>query len=141
MKPFQPRVLLEVEELSLGKAYRDVSFKLRAGEILGIAGVIGSGREELTRTLAGFAPHDGGRLMIADREARLTTPAEAVDLSIGYVPRERRVEGRRHRSRITVSERYCHHLQPRGEDICVAAGRLSARCDRRGHHRRTLHGP
>jgi ribose transport system ATP-binding protein len=92
-KPFQPRVLLEVEELSLGKAYRDVSFKLRAGEILGIAGVIGSGREELTRTLAGFAPHDGGRLMIADREARLTTPAEAVDLGIGYVPRERRVEG------------------------------------------------
>ncbi|MFZ2105883.1 MAG: sugar ABC transporter ATP-binding protein, partial [Roseiarcus sp.] len=72
-KPFQPRVLLEVEELSLGKAYRDVSFKLRAGEILGIAGVIGSGREELTRTLAGFAPHDGGRLRIADREARLTT--------------------------------------------------------------------
>ena len=92
-KPFQPRVLLEVEELSLGKAYRDVSFKLHAGEILGIAGVIGSGREELTRTLAGFAPHDGGRLMIADREARLTTPAEAVDLGIGYVPRERRVEG------------------------------------------------
>jgi ribose transport system ATP-binding protein len=92
-KPFQPRVLLEVEELSLGKAYRDVSFKLRAGEILGIAGVIGSGREELTRTLAGFAPHDGGRLRIADREARLTTPAEAVDLGIGYVPRERRVEG------------------------------------------------
>src|SRR5580658_7854088 len=92
-KPFQPRVLLEVEELSLGKAYRDVSFKLRAGEILGIAGVIGSGREELTRTLAGFAPHDGGRLMIADQEARLTTPAEAVDLGIGYVPRERRVEG------------------------------------------------
>ena len=41
------------------KAYRDVSFKLHAGEILGIAGVIGSGREELTRTLAGFAPHDG----------------------------------------------------------------------------------
>ena len=64
-KPFQPRVLLEAEGLCLGKAYRDVSFKLRAGEILGIAGVIGSGREELTRTLAGFAPHDGGRLKIA----------------------------------------------------------------------------
>ena len=45
----------KLEQLSLGKAYRDVSFKLRAGEILGIAGVIGSGREELTRTLAGFA--------------------------------------------------------------------------------------
>ena len=92
-KPFQARVLLEVEGLSLGKAYRDVGFKLRAGEILGIAGVIGSGREELTRTLAGFAPHDGGRFKIGDREVTLTTPAEAADLGIGYVPRERRVEG------------------------------------------------
>ena len=92
-KPVQPRVLLEAEGLSLGKAYRNVSFKLHAGEILGIAGVIGSGREELTRTLAGFAPHDGGRLTIADREVTLTTPAEAVDLGVGYLPRERRVEG------------------------------------------------
>jgi ribose transport system ATP-binding protein len=92
-KPFQEQVLLEVDGLSLGKAYKDVSFKLRAGEILGIAGVIGSGREELTRTLAGFAPHDSGRLRVANREVRLTTPAEAVDFGIGYVPRERRVEG------------------------------------------------
>jgi ribose transport system ATP-binding protein len=86
-------VLLEVEALSHGKAYRDVSFKLHVGEILGIAGVIGSGREELTRTLAGFAPHDGGRIRIADREVTLATPADAVDLGVGYVPRERRVEG------------------------------------------------
>ena len=55
---------------SLGGAYRDVSFKLHAGEILGIAGVIGSGREELTRTLAGFAPHDGGTLDGRRREVR-----------------------------------------------------------------------
>ena len=52
-----------------------------------------SGREELTRTLAGFAPHDRGRLNVAGREVRLTTPAEAVDCGIGYIPRERRVEG------------------------------------------------
>ena len=76
-----------------GNAYRNVSFKLHAGEILGIAGVIGSGREELTRTLAGFAPHTAGSLEVAGREVRLETPAEAVDLGIGYIPRERRVEG------------------------------------------------
>jgi len=92
-KPYREEVLLEGEALCLGKAYKDVSFKLRAGEILGIAGVIGSGREELTRTLAGFAPHDSGRLKVGGREVRLTTPAEAVDFGIGYVPRERRVEG------------------------------------------------
>jgi ribose transport system ATP-binding protein len=92
-RPFRDEIYLEADGLSLGNSYRDVSFKLRSGEILGIAGVIGSGREELTRTLAGFAPHERGRLSVAGREVRLTTPAEAVDFGIGYIPRERRVEG------------------------------------------------
>ncbi|MBX3567072.1 MAG: sugar ABC transporter ATP-binding protein [Rhizobiaceae bacterium] len=92
-RPFREEVVLEADGLSLGPAYRNVSFKLHAGEILGIAGVIGSGREELTRTLAGFAPHDGGRLLLGGREARLNSPAEAVDGGVGYIPRERRVEG------------------------------------------------
>jgi len=92
-KPFKDEVLLEVDGLSLEHAYREVTFKLHAGQILGIAGVIGSGREELTRSLSGFLPHDKGRLVIGGREARLATPAQAVDLGIGYIPRERRVEG------------------------------------------------
>ena len=85
--------MLEADGLACGAAYRNVSFKLRAGEVLGITGVIGSGREELTRTLAGFAPHTAGNLKVAGREVRLETPADAVDLGIGYIPRERRVEG------------------------------------------------
>lgn len=92
-KPFRDKVLVEAEGLSLAPAYRDVSFKLHAGEILGIAGVIGSGREELTRTLAGFAPQSDGRLKVGGRDVRLRSPAEAADLGIGYIPRERRVEG------------------------------------------------
>ena len=92
-RPYAPEVLVEVKGLSLGQSYRDVSFTLHKGEILGIAGVIGSGREELTRTLAGFAPHDGGTLTIGGGAQRFATPAEAVDAGIGYIPRERRVEG------------------------------------------------
>ncbi len=92
-QPYRDEVVIEAEGLSLGHAYRGVDFKLHAGEILGIAGVIGSGREELTRTLAGFAPHEAGRLSIGGRDCRLRTPAEAVDNGVGYVPRERRVEG------------------------------------------------
>jgi ribose transport system ATP-binding protein len=92
-QPFREQILLEADSLSLGTAYRNVTFRLHAGEILGIAGVIGSGREELTRTLAGFAPHDSGRLRVEGRDVKLTTPAEAVDLGVGYIPRERRVEG------------------------------------------------
>lgn len=92
-KPFREEIYLESDALTLGNAYRDISFTLHSGEILGIAGVIGSGREELTRTLAGFAPHDRGKLSVAGREVSLRTPAEAVDCGIGYIPRERRVEG------------------------------------------------
>jgi ribose transport system ATP-binding protein len=92
-KPFGDAVVLELDGLGRGGAYRDVSFKLHTGEILGIAGVLGSGREELTRTLAGLLPHDRGRLLVGGREVRLSTPAEAVDVELGYVPRERRVEG------------------------------------------------
>jgi len=92
-KPFRDEIAVEADGLSLGNAYKNVSFKLHAGEILGIAGVIGSGREELTRTLAGFAPHDGGRLALGGKDVTLNSPAEAVDGGIGYIPRERRVEG------------------------------------------------
>ena len=101
-KPFRDEVLVEADGLSLGQAYEDVSFKLHAGEILGIAGVIGSGREELTRTLAGFAPHDGGRLVVGGREVRLGDagrggrsrhrlhPARAARRGPGAVPAGRR---------------------------------------------------
>ena len=55
--------------------------------------MIGSGREELTRTLAGFLPQDSGRLLVGGRERRFANPAQAVDCGIGYLPRERRTEG------------------------------------------------
>ncbi len=92
-KPYRDEVVLEVDGLSLDHAYKNIGFKLHAGEILGIAGVIGSGREELARTLVGFAPHSSGSLRVLNREVHLMSPAEAVDMGIGYIPRERRVEG------------------------------------------------
>jgi ribose transport system ATP-binding protein len=92
-RPHGDEVVLAAEALGLAGAYRDVSFQLHAGEILGVAGVIGSGREELARTFAGFAPHDAGRLVVNGVEARLGSPAMAADRGIGYIPRERRTEG------------------------------------------------
>jgi ribose transport system ATP-binding protein len=91
--PCRDTVVVEAEGLGLSGAYRNVSFKLHEGEILGVAGVIGSGREELSRTLAGLAPHDAGRLRIRGGDIVLASPADAVDHGIGYLPRERRTEG------------------------------------------------
>ncbi len=92
-RPPRTDVVLAAESLGRAGAYRDVSFALHAGEVLGIAGVIGSGREEVTRTIAGFLPHDAGRLTVFGQERRFSSPAEAVDCGIGYLPRERRTEG------------------------------------------------
>ena len=92
-QPPTANVAMQAERLAVPGAYRNVDFTLREGEILGIAGVIGSGREELTRTLFGFLPHTTGKLVVAGKTVRLTSPDQAAALGIGYIPRERRVEG------------------------------------------------
>ena len=86
-------VVMEARALSVKGAYRGVDFVLHKGEVLGIAGVVGSGREELTRTLFGFVPQTGGTLQIDGHEVRLTAPSQAADHGVGYIPRERRTEG------------------------------------------------
>jgi ribose transport system ATP-binding protein len=91
--PPRPEVALETRGLGVRGAYRDVDLVLREGEVLGIAGVIGSGREELTRTLFGFLPPTSGTIHVRGREVALRAPSQAVRLGIGYIPRERRVEG------------------------------------------------
>ena len=92
-KAASPKVALKVTDLSARRGYRNVDFELREGEVLGIAGVIGSGREELTRTLAGLLPPLLGRIEVFGKRVFLDNPGEAVKLGIGYVPQERRTEG------------------------------------------------
>ena len=84
---------MEARGLSVKGAYEEVDFVLHKGEVLGIAGVVGSGREELTRTLFGFVPQTSGTLQIDGHDVRLTTPSQAADHGVGYIPRERRTEG------------------------------------------------
>jgi ribose transport system ATP-binding protein len=86
-------VIVEASKLGVAGAFHDVSFKIHAGEIIGIAGVVGSGREEITRTIGGFLPQTEGALKIKGDPVRFTSPEQAVRKSIGYIPRERRVEG------------------------------------------------
>jgi len=92
-KPFSDEVALEVEDLALRGSYHDVSFTLHKGEILGIAGVIGSGREQVCRTLFGFVTPTSGRILVKGKPVRFTKPSDAVEHGIGYIPQERRTEG------------------------------------------------
>jgi ribose transport system ATP-binding protein len=86
-------VRLEVEHLTLRGRFEDVSFSVRAGEVLGIAGVIGSGREELSRVLFGAEPYTSGQIRFEGRPVRFSSPVEAVAAGLGYIPAERRTEG------------------------------------------------
>jgi ribose transport system ATP-binding protein len=91
--PPSPAVVLAAEGLSRHGAFHDVSFDLHEGEVLGIAGVVGSGREDLARCLAGHRRPDSGTLHIAGAAVRFAAPHEAAGAGVGLVPAERKVEG------------------------------------------------
>src|SRR6185436_15677398 len=90
----QGDVVLETRGLGcLDSGVRDVTFSVRAGEILGLAGLVGAGRTELARILFGLTPATAGELLIQGKPAAIRTPAEAIDLGIAYVPEDRRRHG------------------------------------------------
>ena len=77
-------VAMEVKELSCDQAFHDVSFTLREGEVLGIAGVIGSGREALAQCLAGLLPATSGSIAVNGQTVALDSPWRAVQTGVGY---------------------------------------------------------
>jgi len=84
---------LRVEGLSSPAGFRDVSFTLRAGEILGCAGLVGSGRSEVAQAIFGLDPHATGRVFVDGQEVRITSPAHAIALGLGLVPEDRKRQG------------------------------------------------
>lgn len=86
-------VLLEVRNLSKRGNFTDISFKLHRGEILGITGLLGSGRTELALALFGDNPPDAGEVLLEGRPVRIGSVEEAVALGIGYVPEDRLKQG------------------------------------------------
>ena len=85
--------LLRVEGLNRAGAFRDVSLTLRAGEVLGIAGLLGSGRTTLAKALFGLARSDRGEITLAGASIPLGDPIAAAAAGIGYVPEDRLTEG------------------------------------------------
>jgi ribose transport system ATP-binding protein len=86
-------IVLDVRGLSTRSLLKDVTFQLHKGEILGFAGLMGAGRTETARALIGADPRDGGAITVHDREARITQPADAVKLGIGYLSEDRKLLG------------------------------------------------
>jgi rhamnose transport system ATP-binding protein len=86
-------VVLEAENLTRAGAFRDISFTLRKGEILGMAGLVGAGRTNVARANFGVEPATGGRIKIDGREVTVTSPQQAIELGLAYVPEDRQLHG------------------------------------------------
>jgi ribose transport system ATP-binding protein len=85
--------LLQVEGLNVNNRLKEISFELRKGEILGIAGLMGAGRTRLAKTLFGAENITSGRILIDGREVTLKSPRDAINAGIGLVTEDRKSEG------------------------------------------------
>ena len=87
------RELLAVEGLSRAPLLKDISFTLRAGEIVGVAGLVGAGRTELCRALFGLDRIDSGRILVDGKQPVLDSPRAAVRAGIALIPEDRQRHG------------------------------------------------
>ena len=85
--------ILEVRNLTLDGHYQDISFGLKGGEILGITGLLDSGRTELALGLFGIRPATSGKILRNGQEVQIKTPQDAIEQKIGFVPEDRLSEG------------------------------------------------
>lgn len=85
--------LFRVEGLNRGRKVKNVSFAVKAGEVLGIAGLVGSGRTEVVRAIFGADPKETGRIILENTVLKINSPRDAVRHGIGLVPENRKEQG------------------------------------------------
>jgi galactofuranose transport system ATP-binding protein len=85
--------VLRAENLRIGRRVRDASVAVRAGEIVGLAGLLGSGRTEVARAIFGADPPDSGRVILGGEIADPQTPSEAIARGVGFCTEDRKSEG------------------------------------------------
>ena len=85
--------ILQVKDLSSGDRVNGVSFDLYRGEVLGVAGLMGSGRSEMTRAIFGIDPIDSGEIVVDEEEQSIREPQDAMRAGLALVPEDRRTQG------------------------------------------------
>jgi ribose transport system ATP-binding protein len=85
--------ILRVEGLGRAGVFEDISFGARAGEIVGLAGLVGAGRTEVVRAIFGADPHDRGRVYVNGEEAVIRSPRDAIDHGIALLTEDRKSQG------------------------------------------------
>lgn len=85
--------VLRVEKLSRTGYFKDVSFSVRKGEIVGLTGLVGAGRTEVVQTIFGIEHYDSGKVFMEGREVHIKKPLDAMRLGIGLLPEDRQHQG------------------------------------------------
>ncbi len=85
--------VLRVEGLTSGKLFKDVHFDVKAGEVLGVSGLMGAGRTEIMHAIFGNLPIDAGKVYIDGKEVNIKSPRQAIAAGIGFITEDRKVEG------------------------------------------------
>lgn len=85
--------VLEVEDFTRAGTFSGVSFSIRAGEVLGVSGLMGAGRTEIMQAIFGYLPHDSGKIRVLGKEVDIRSPRQAKKLGIGFITEDRKTEG------------------------------------------------
>lgn len=85
--------VIRVEGLTKGKTFRDVNFSVKAGEVLGVSGLMGAGRTEIMQAIFGNLPYDSGKVYIGGNEVRIKNARDAINAGIGFITEDRKTEG------------------------------------------------
>ena len=85
--------VFRVEGFTQPGVFQDISFNLRKGEILGVAGLMGAGRTEIMRAIFGVDPHESGKLYFEGKEIHIKNPGDAIRLGFGFITENRKTEG------------------------------------------------
>lgn len=85
--------VIRVEGLTHSKSFHDVNFSVKAGEVLGVAGLMGAGRTEIMQAIFGNLPTVSGKIYIEGKEAVIKNPRQAIAVGIGFITEDRKTEG------------------------------------------------
>jgi rhamnose transport system ATP-binding protein len=133
-------VALKVDGLSRPGLFEAISFELRHGEILGMAGLVGAGRTDVARAIFGVAPPTAGTIQVEGQLVQITSPQEAIRLGLAYVPEDRQTHGLILPMSITanislaVLERYANRGWLRDEAEREATFSAARKLEVRAHH-------
>ncbi len=136
-RPPEAAPVLEVRGLTRAPAFHDVSFSVRPGEIVGVAGLVGAGRTEVARALAGIEPWGAGEVFLSGAPYRPRTPRDAIDRGLAYLPEDRQRDGLvlrftvRENITLPVLRRFAHRGQIRHEEEVRAARAATTAVDLR----------